>query len=65
MGIIKLKGTIGFFSFYKTKDNEVEFGSAAKSRKWDGKKTTLNLNLPSGMYFLLVGVQVVKVQVVR
>ncbi len=40
-------------------------GRAVKSGTLDGKKTTLHLDLPSGMYFLLVGEEVVKVQVLR
>jgi hypothetical protein len=40
-------------------------GRTVKTGNLDGKQTTLELNGLSGMYYLMVGQEVVKVQVVR
>jgi hypothetical protein len=40
-------------------------GRTVKTGNLDGKQTTLELNGLSGMYYLMVGQEVVKVQVVK
>jgi hypothetical protein len=40
-------------------------GRTVKTGKLDGKQTVVDLNIYNGMYYLMIGQEVVKVQVVK